>query len=300
MSVLISVIVPVYNTEPYLPRCIDSILGQSFTDFELLLVDDGSTDGSGAICDAYAAKDSRVRVFHKENGGVSSARNLGLDNAKGEWVTFIDSDDFIEDDYFSVSLEENVDLCVQNWKFANGLVRDWFESQVVFQEECVRFLKDNIHTDMFRTVCCFFFLRKILVDNNIKFDTRFRLGEDTLFVMDYYRCVNSIRVMANSCYIYNRQDDWNDKYCLSFVEAQDYLNEFMDRYDSLPCGSSRLLGVMFTFIPARIRKEERPSNLKWALSRIVLRYKKAQLPYKGMRYRVKYFMAKAMSVFIYD
>lgn len=83
----ISVIVPVYNTEKYLHRCVDSILAQTFTDFELLLIDDGSTDSSGAICDEYAQKDSRVRVFHKENGGASSARNLGLDNATGEWIT---------------------------------------------------------------------------------------------------------------------------------------------------------------------------------------------------------------------
>ena len=89
----ISVIVPIYNTEQYLPRCLDSIISQSFSDFELLLIDDGSTDGSGAICDAYAEKDSRVRVFHKENGGVSSARNMGLDCAEGEWIAFVDSDD---------------------------------------------------------------------------------------------------------------------------------------------------------------------------------------------------------------
>ena len=92
----ITVIVPVYNTEKYLRRCVDSILAQTFTDFELLLVNDGSTDGSGAICDEYAQKDSRVRVFHKENGGVSSARNIGIDNAQGDWITFIDSDDRIE------------------------------------------------------------------------------------------------------------------------------------------------------------------------------------------------------------
>lgn len=90
---LISVIIPVYNTEQYLPRCIDSILNQSFTDFEILLIDDGSTDESGRICDSYAVKDERILVFHKENGGVSSARNIGLKNAKGEWVCFLDSDD---------------------------------------------------------------------------------------------------------------------------------------------------------------------------------------------------------------
>lgn len=98
----ISVIVPVYNTEKYLPRCIDSILAQTFTDFELLLIDDGSKDNSANICDEYAAKDQRVRVFHKQNGGVSSARNLGLDNASGEWVTFVDSDDWIDKFFLSI------------------------------------------------------------------------------------------------------------------------------------------------------------------------------------------------------
>ncbi len=89
----VSVIIPIYNTAKYLPRCIESVLCQSFDGFELLLVNDGSTDGSGDICDTYATRDSRIRVFHKENGGVSSARNLGLKEAKGEWVCFVDSDD---------------------------------------------------------------------------------------------------------------------------------------------------------------------------------------------------------------
>ena len=90
---MISIIVPVYNTEKYLDRCIQSILAQTYTDFELLLIDDGSTDSSGAICDKYAEQDSRVRVFHKENGGVASARRLGLEESKGEYISFVDSDD---------------------------------------------------------------------------------------------------------------------------------------------------------------------------------------------------------------
>ena len=89
----ISCIVPVYNVEKYLRRCVDSILNQTFTDFELILVDDGSPDNSPAICYEYAVKDSRIKVIHKVNGGVSSARNVGLDVAKGEWICFVDSDD---------------------------------------------------------------------------------------------------------------------------------------------------------------------------------------------------------------
>ena len=91
---MISIIVPVYNVEKYLQRCIESILTQTETDFELLLIDDGSKDKSGLICDEYAQKDKRVNVIHKENGGVSSARNLGIEKANGEWMCFIDADDF--------------------------------------------------------------------------------------------------------------------------------------------------------------------------------------------------------------
>lgn len=97
----ISIIVPVYNSEKYLDDCIRSIIGQSYADWELLLIDDGSSDCSGKICDGYALQDSRIKVFHKENGGVSSSRNFGLANARGNWVTFIDSDDWVETDYLS-------------------------------------------------------------------------------------------------------------------------------------------------------------------------------------------------------
>jgi len=92
MSPKISIIVPVYKVEPYLRKCIDSILAQTFTDFELILVDDGSPDGCGKICDEYAKKDNRILVIHKSNGGLSSARNAGLEIAKGEYIGFVDSD----------------------------------------------------------------------------------------------------------------------------------------------------------------------------------------------------------------
>lgn len=102
MAPLISIIVPVYNTERNIHRCIESIQNQTFVDWELLLIDDGSVDHSGELCDQYAAKDQRIKVFHKKNGGVSSARNVGLDNAKGEWITFCDSDDEILNNTFAL------------------------------------------------------------------------------------------------------------------------------------------------------------------------------------------------------
>ena len=98
----ISIIVPVYKVEKYLKKCVDSILAQTFSDFELILVDDGSPDNSGRICDDYAKKDARVRVVHKQNGGLSSARNAGIEVAKGKYLGFVDSDDYIAEDMYEL------------------------------------------------------------------------------------------------------------------------------------------------------------------------------------------------------
>ena len=110
----ISVIVPIYNSEKYIYQCVDSILNQSYKDIELLLINDGSTDASGRICDEYARNDTRVKVIHKENGGVASARNLGLGLARGEWLTFVDSDDWIEptmlEEVYQKAKIDNADL----------------------------------------------------------------------------------------------------------------------------------------------------------------------------------------------
>lgn len=113
MSTFISVIVPVYNIEEYIERCVNSILNQTYDNFEVLLVDDGSTDRSGEILDCYKEKDSRVKVFHKENGGSSSARNLAIDNANGEYLSFVDSDDYIEPDFLE-SLVEPINRAKEN------------------------------------------------------------------------------------------------------------------------------------------------------------------------------------------
>lgn len=111
----LSVIVPVYNTEKYLRECVDSILAQTFTDFELILVNDGSTDNSGAICDEYAAKDPRIQVIHQENGGITVARKSGVRVARGEYVTFVDSDDWIDKDMYRMMLSrEPVDIVICN------------------------------------------------------------------------------------------------------------------------------------------------------------------------------------------
>lgn len=118
---MLSVIIPVYNVEEYLPSCLESILTQSYRDIEILLIDDGSTDKCGQICDQYVGMDSRVRVIHVPNGGVSAARNLGMRNAAGEWLTFVDADDLIPEDtfakYIHTAESENVDVVMAGMRF---------------------------------------------------------------------------------------------------------------------------------------------------------------------------------------
>ena len=112
----ISIICPVYSAEKYIHRCLDSILAQTFTDFELLMIDDGSPDNSGKICDEYAEKDSRIRVFHKENGGVASARQIGLDNAIGDYTIHIDPDDWVDpnmlEELYAKAKEADADIVI--------------------------------------------------------------------------------------------------------------------------------------------------------------------------------------------
>jgi glycosyltransferase involved in cell wall biosynthesis len=124
----ISIIVPVYKVEPYLHKCVDSILAQTFTDFELILVDDGSPDRCGEICEEYAKKDSRIRVIHKVNGGLSDARNAGLDIAKGDYVGFVDSDDWIEPDMYQLLY----DMCTaNNCEIANCTSTIYYKNKTV-------------------------------------------------------------------------------------------------------------------------------------------------------------------------
>lgn len=178
----ISIIVPVYNAEQYLRRCIDSILNQSFTDFELILIDDGSKDKSSDICDEYAAKDSRVRIFHKENGGVSSARNVGLDDSCGEWVAFVDADDEIEDGYLNIRKSfENSDVIQKPYIIVNNNN----ETKINIQNSRLLKNKDSIfrYYVQKRNNALWDKLIKRSVIGNDRFNTIVTIGEDFLFFL---------------------------------------------------------------------------------------------------------------------
>lgn len=200
---MISIIVPVYNTEKYLDRCIQSIRAQTYTDFELLLINDGSTDSSGVICDKYAKQDSRIRVFHKENGGVSSARNLGLDNVKGEWVTFCDSDDWIECNYLSSLILK----CDNDWVLSSYIYdrpnKKQYE-QLADETFCINGnnLTALLMTGAYMTPYAKLYKSKVLEKNRIRFNTHLRSREDTLFVWQYLLCVDKVTTLNDATYHY--------------------------------------------------------------------------------------------------
>lgn len=205
----ISVIVPVYNVEQYLPRCIESILAQTYNDFELLLINDGSSDNSGNICDEYAKNNSRVRVFHKENGGVSSARNMGLDNAQGEYVVFVDSDDFIRNKYLEILLLDWDKLPNKNGIVVQSNFRghdDFWEENVFvdYLAPSKNKLAKAVEYGLLRNSephSKMFYL-KIILDNNIKFPYNIKNGEDGIFIARYLRFIDCALLSRNSGYYY--------------------------------------------------------------------------------------------------
>lgn len=200
-SPTISVIVPIYNAERYLARCVDSILSQTFTDFELLLIDDGSPDGSGKICDEYAKKDLRVHVYHKENGGVSSARNLGLDNAKGKWISFIDADDYISQDFFNIEGRDDADVIQKSYYVVNsdsGVIESKSVPNIVFkcQDDFYRFFVRRRPPALWDKL-----IRRKLI-GNVRFNTDIHIGEDFLFFLSLVPNIKEYVFDRNGHYYY--------------------------------------------------------------------------------------------------
>lgn len=206
MKNLVSVIVPVYNAEKYLKNCIDSILLQSYSTFEILIIDDGSSDNSWKIIRSYLSKDNRVKSFRKQNGGAGSARNLGLEHAQGEWVIFIDADDTIDPDYIEklISVSQNVDLVICGMKlYKNDIIsfskifvdnatkKNRFTTAELFQELRLYTLSGPV---------CKLFRRTIIIENHVSFPENMNLGEDSVFVYTYLYFSDTISVIESYGY----------------------------------------------------------------------------------------------------
>lgn len=202
----VSIIVPVYNAEKYLNRCIDSILSQTKTDFELLLIDDGSKDNSGRICDEYTEKDARVRVFHKPNGGVSSARNLGLDNAKGKWITFVDADDRCSCNYLEHLLskvKDDTDLIISYAVICDS-TGEKAEVYPEYRVNATNFERLFVDSDMHwhTSPWAKLYRASIIYENSLRFNEMMHIGEDADFLFSFMLITDKIYVSSDTDYYY--------------------------------------------------------------------------------------------------
>ncbi len=229
---MISIIIPIYNVVQYLSRCIDSILAQTYTDIEILLIDDGSTDNSGQICYEYAKKDKRIKVFHKPNGGVSSARNLGLDNATGEWITFVDADDWIDKEMYQSLYNEAVT------SQADIVLCDFY----IYYTPDKKLLSKTIQTEGNKEVvlrnylCSFTPLWNMLVSRSLYNDYRLRIPEHIIICEDFWLSVRlfyyarKISAVHRPFYFYNRE---NENSALNNLNAEKQKSECLSYLDTL-------------------------------------------------------------------
>lgn len=209
----LSIIVPVYNAEKYLRECLESMKTQNYDNFEVILIDDGSTDNSGHICDQYAQNDPRIHVFHKENGGVSSARNLGLEKAEGELITFVDADDKISSDYcrvicsntgnydmgcFSshIHIEESGQDLFYKLKNISVIGPDLIQSEAYKFRDCKELNGWNLFCYPWNKV----FKREIIKHHQLSFNPGLNVQEDELFATDYLRYAKSLLLLSNTLY----------------------------------------------------------------------------------------------------
>lgn len=274
---LISVIVPVYKVEKYMDRCVKSIVGQTYTNLEIILVDDGSPDICPKMCDEWAKMDSRIKVFHKENGGVSSARNKAIDVATGEYILFVDSDDYLELNYVEELINasgENIDLVCCGYKIIND------KNKIIeFSTKKYR-NKDILHKpeDFFELVLNWLFdvtvnkLFKRDLIGDIRFDTNLPLGEDRAFNLKYFNMITNNIVFIDSVgynYVYNTgsaiHKNRENSYELLKIGVENLVTYANNRFDDYKCENYYLIIGAFVNAVLSITSKE---NMKSVINKL--------------------------------
>ena len=283
----ISVITPVYNAKEYIGKAVHSILGQSYKDFELILIDDGSKDGSGIICDDFARKDQRIKAIHQENKGVSAARNVGLEQAVGEWICFLDSDDEVTSEWLQSyvdAIEEGIDIIFQGAKIVNK------------GKEAVFKLKDEVYTrdNLVNLISLWqngmghigsawskMFKASILKENNVTFDETIHNYEDWIFLTYALSHANRVRTISGMNYVYNHihssltggKTNWNASQRLSILTAR-YEAAFSLRTINEKCFQVYIADISKLIIQAlyKVYKEKYPQKQRMVVLERLKRY----------------------------
>ena len=243
---LISIVIPIYNAEKYLEECLNSIKNQTYKNFEVIMVNDGSKDDSETICMNFLRSDSRFRYLKKENGGVSSARNVGLDNVEGDYITFIDADDWVDENYLDLLIttvkKNHSDIVVSSYKQFNNIDVFYLRAYSLQEKYLLNFERMNrddfltIFPKLMSTNVCFNnavakLFRKELV-NNLRFDTSIKYGEDLDFYFRLYLNVDSISYVDEPTYIYRMHGDSTTSN-FNQEHAEQELNIFKYMYEKI-------------------------------------------------------------------
>lgn len=247
----VSIILPVYNGENFLANCLDSILGQTFKDYELIIVDDGSTDSSSDICTSYAFKFKHFKFYKQKNLGVSAARNFGLSKAQGTYILFIDSDDLYDQNFVRNMLnairESKVDIACCNYRTIdsknNVLYDSHFDAKIRQLKNTRKFLTYTFKTKakVYLQTWRFIFLNEIIKNNNLKFNENIAIGEDALFVRQYLLRSKTIKLLNESLYFYrinaiSATNRYNEKqFTSSICLIKEYTKLFKDNGIDLKC-----------------------------------------------------------------
>lgn len=240
---MVSVVVPVYNVENVLRLCIDSILNQTFTDFELILVDDGSADKSGEICDEYAEKDKRVSVIHNKNMGVSFTRNTGIEIASGDYICFVDSDDYINQDYLKMLVEAKINNEHSNniWcglnivsDYNNTIIKKhYYAENQDLSSSSVKDIMTLTEKMLVASPCNKLYNTNILKKNNIRMRKGLSLGEDVIFNLEYLDCTDGKILIINQClynYAYALRESLDNKYYSNLLDIHTTVHSTFDFY----------------------------------------------------------------------
>lgn len=312
---MISVIVPIFNVEKYLNRCVESILKQSYTDFELILVDDGSPDKCPAICDEYALQDKRIKVIHKQNGGLSSARNAGLEIAKGDYIAFVDSDDFIHPDYlrllYQALKETGADISICDYK----TIKDY--KIIEEQNENIDKLEiyDNYSIFLLRSLDIFVSWNKLYKKSLFK-SIRFQEGKINEDIGVYYRLLYlSKKTVAiyNKLYyyFYNESGIMNSPFSEKkfasisfFIESLSFFNKIAKSDKRYYAVIKRIVHIIIdayyemnkTYVYFDFKHNKESRQIKKEIKKIIRKYKVFPLCYTNLPYYEFYFGEKNIAV----
>lgn len=323
-NVMLSIIVPVYNVEQYIGKCIESIVNQTYKNLEIILVDDGSTDNSGKICDEWARKDKRIKVYHKENGGVSEARNLGIKKSTGEYITFVDSDDDINTDFVDIVIKnikkEKYDYIAYNVQKYNENTRyieykNMLNTSKLSKTEYIDsiisiYYSKNKLKGIYGPSRCIggkVFRRKIIEDNKIFFDKEIYIMEDGIFILEFLSHASSILLNNKAIYNYRQiatstsfryNNDQLEQYNLILKKFKEYKKNKNDIYNKLCLEllSTYIYRLYLTF-PKYKQFQKQYSCINKKCPEIIPSVEKSNYKYLKIKHKMILFAVKHKYVF---